>query len=60
MIDAIVKTLGDKADYFLKFSAPKIGKERLHLPGPDWVDRAFGPSDRTPRVLVNLQRMYGT
>jgi len=59
MIDAIVKTLGDKADYFLKFSAPKIGKERLHLPGPDWVDRAFGPSDRTPRVLVNLQRMYG-
>src|SRR4030065_2839409 len=59
MIDAIVKTLGDKADYFLTFSAPKIGKERLHLPGPDWVDRAFGPSDRTPRVLVNLQRMYG-
>ncbi|MGH7612779.1 MAG: class I fructose-bisphosphate aldolase [Gemmatimonadales bacterium] len=60
MIDAIVQTLGDKADYFLKFSAPKIAKERLHLPGPDWVDRAFGPSDRTPRVLVNLQRMYGT
>ena len=60
MIDAIVKALGDQADYYLKFSAPKIGKERLHLPGPDWVDRVFGPSDRNPRVLVNLQRMYGT
>jgi len=60
MIDAIVKALGDKADYFLKFSAPKIPRERLHLPGPDWVDRIFGVSDRGPRVLVNLQRLYGT
>jgi class I fructose-bisphosphate aldolase len=60
MIDAIVKTLGDKADHFLKFDAPKIPKQRLHLPGPDWVDRVFLQSDRTPRVLVNLQRMYGT
>jgi len=60
MIDAIVKALGDKADYFLKFAAPKITKERLHLPGPDWVDRIFQQSDRSPRVLVNLERLYGT
>ncbi len=60
MIDAIVKTLGDKADHFLKFDAPKIPKQRLHLPGPDWVDRIFLQSDRSPRVLVNLQRLYGT
>ena len=60
MIDAIVKALGDKADYFLKFAAPKIAKERLHLPGPDWVDRIFQQSDRSPRVLVNLERLYAT
>ncbi len=60
MIDAIVKALGDKADYFLKFGAPKIAKERLHLPGPDWVDRIFQQSDRSPRVLVNLERLYAT
>ncbi len=60
MIDAIVKALGDKADYFLKFSSPKIPKQRLHLPGPDWVDRVFASSDRNPRVLVNLQRLYQT
>jgi class I fructose-bisphosphate aldolase len=30
----------------------------LHLPGPDFVDRVFLPSDRTPRVLANLQRMF--
>ena len=28
-------------------------------PGPDVVDRHYGMSDRSPRVLVNLQRMFG-
>jgi class I fructose-bisphosphate aldolase len=59
MITTIEKLLGDKADY-LKFSTPKIPKDRLHLPGPDWVDRIFAPSDRNNRVLANLQRLYGT
>ncbi len=59
MITTIEKHLGDKADY-LKFNTPKIPKERLHLPGPDWVDRIFAPSDRNNRVLANLQRLYGT
>src|SRR6267154_1745591 len=53
-IDAIVSALGDKADYYLKFDKPKIAKDRLHVPGPDWVDRIFGPSDRSNRVLNNL------
>jgi class I fructose-bisphosphate aldolase len=50
--------LGDKADYLLKFAKPKIAKQRLHLPGPDFVDRICGPSDRNNRVLVNLDRMF--
>jgi len=58
-IDTIVSALGDKADYFLKFDTPKIPKARLHLPGPDFVDRIFVASDRSNRVLGNLQRMYG-
>jgi class I fructose-bisphosphate aldolase len=37
-----------------------IPKESLHLPGPDFVDRIFLQSDRNPRVLVNLQRLFGT
>lgn len=37
---------------------PKIPKERLHLPGPCWVDRIFVQSDRNPRVLGNLQRLF--
>jgi class I fructose-bisphosphate aldolase len=60
MIDGIVKNLGDKADYFLGFKNPKIAKERIHVPSSDWVDRIFAPSDRNNRVLVNLQRLFGT
>ncbi len=54
----VAQLLGDKADYLLGFNAPKIPKERLHLPGPDWVDRTFINSDRNNRVLGNLAWMY--
>src|SRR6202051_943531 len=52
--------LGAKADSLLGFSSPKISKDRLHLPGPDFVDRIWAPSDRNPRVLSSLQRMFST
>src|SRR5512139_3088079 len=54
---SITELLGDKADYLLNFKDPKIAKERLHLPGPDVVDRLYAVSDRNNRVLGNLQRM---
>ena len=53
----IAQQLGDKAESLLSFNQPKIPKERLHLPGPDVVDRIFAISDRNNRVLVNLQRI---
>ncbi len=52
--------LGAKADSLLGFKSPKISKERLHLPGPDFVDRIWTLSDRNPRVLAALQRMFNT
>ena len=55
----IQKTLGDQAERLLGFSNPKIPKQRLHLPGPDFVDRVFAPSSRGNRVLGNLQRLFG-
>lgn len=54
----IATLLGDKADYLLNFNKPKISKDRLHVPGPDFVDRIYSISDRNNRVLVNLQRMF--
>jgi class I fructose-bisphosphate aldolase len=52
--------LGAKADALLGFSSPRISKERLHLPGPDFVDRIWSISDRSPRVIASLQRMFNT
>ncbi len=52
--------LGDKAEALLGFNSPKIPKERLHLPGPDFVDRIFASSDRNNRVLGNLALIHNT
>ena len=54
---SIAQLLGDKADFLLNFKNPKISKDRLHLPGPDVVDRLYAVSDRNNRVLGNLQRI---
>src|SRR6516165_8041465 len=58
-MNAIVQLLGDKAEFLLNFKNPKIPAARLHLPGPDMVDRLFAVSDRNNRVLGNLQRIVG-
>src|ERR1044072_2181953 len=57
-MSSIAKLLGDKADALLNFKNPKIPKDRLHLPGPDFVDRIYAASDRNNRVLANLQRLF--
>jgi class I fructose-bisphosphate aldolase len=59
MPTTIEQYLGNRADSLLGFSAPKISKDRLHIPGPDFIDRIYASSDRNNRVLVNLQRMFG-
>ena len=53
----IAQLLGDYAESLLRFNHPKIPKQRLHIPGPDIVDRIFALSDRNNRVLGNLQRL---
>jgi fructose-bisphosphate aldolase, class I len=50
--------LGAKAESLLGFKSPKIAKERLHLPGPDFIDRVWSVSDRNVRVLANLHRLF--
>ena len=60
MATPIGELLGAEADSLLKHVCKTIPKQSLHLPGPDFVDRIFVPSDRNPRVLSNLQRLFGT
>ena len=51
--------LGDDAR-LLEHQCKTIPKESLHLPGPDFVDRVYGSSDRSPRVLGSLQSLLDT
>ena len=60
MNSEIVKILGDNGKNLLEFANPKISKDSLHLPGPDFVDRIWAVSDRNVRVLFSLQRLFGT
>lgn len=53
----IEKLLGGQAESLLGHKCKTVPKEQLHVPGPDWVDRIFGPSDRNIRVLNSLQQM---
>jgi len=46
----------DKA--LLTHQCKTIPRESLHLPGPDFVDRIFAVSDRTPRVMRGLQSLF--
>ena len=57
-VSQIEEHLGDEAESLLGFDAPKISKDLLHVPGPDWVDRVFRGSDRTVAVLRSLQQLY--
>jgi len=57
MID-IVSTLGKEAEELLNHQCKTIGKDLLQVPGPDFVDRVFSNTDRSPTVLRNLQCIY--
>jgi class I fructose-bisphosphate aldolase len=59
MYTEIQNLLGDKAEYYLGFKTPKIPRERLSIPGPEFIERVFTFSDRNNRVLANLQRLFG-
>ncbi len=56
----IEKLLGSKAESLLAHVCKTVPKEKLHIPGPDWVDRIFGPSDRNVRVLRSLNTLLNT
>ncbi|MBV9524713.1 MAG: class I fructose-bisphosphate aldolase [Candidatus Dormibacteraeota bacterium] len=51
--------LGDEAASLLQHRCTTVPKEMLHLPGPDFVDRVWALSDRSPQVLRSLQAIYG-
>ena len=59
-ISRIQDLLGDDADALLSYEARGFSKDQLHLPGPDYVDRVFAHTDRTPQVLRSYQSILNT
>ena len=60
MYSKIQEILGDKSEYLLGFNNPKISKDLLHRPSPNFIDEIFLNSDRNSRVLGNLQWIFNT
>src|ERR687889_39059 len=54
----IEELLGDDGRALLEFDSPKISKDVLNTPGPDFVDRVWAHSDRSPSVLRSLQSLF--
>src|SRR6476646_888433 len=54
---SIESWLGEEAEDLLTHKA-KISQDLLHLPGPDWIERIFAQTDRSPQVLRSLQQLY--
>ncbi len=57
-LSGIEKLLGKDAESLLKHQCKTISKDKLHHPGPNWVDKIFGPSDRNIRTLRSLQQLF--
>ncbi len=55
----IQSLLGDEAESLLKHESKGVPADDLILPGPDYVDRVFVQTDRSPQVLRNLQALFG-
>ncbi len=53
-----VSLLGDEAAYLLEHTCQGIPKNLVHLPGPDYVERVIGPSDRGPGTLRAMQQIF--
>ncbi|KXK54969.1 MAG: Fructose-1,6-bisphosphate aldolase [Chlorobi bacterium OLB5] len=51
--------LGSDAS-LLEHKSNTILKDDLHLPGPDFVDRIWKDSDRSPQVLRNMQAIFNS
>jgi class I fructose-bisphosphate aldolase len=54
----IEELLGDDGRALLEFNSPKVSRDLLQVPGPDFVDRVWVNSDRNPQVLRSLQSLF--
>jgi len=56
--DRLAELLGDQADSLLNHKSETISKDMLHLPGEDFIDRVFSPSNRSLQTLRSISDLY--
>ncbi|MEX2585170.1 MAG: class I fructose-bisphosphate aldolase [Balneolaceae bacterium] len=56
--NTIEELLGDETSVLLEHKCETVPKSKLHIPGPDYIERVFMDTDRSPRVLRNLQSLF--
>ncbi|MBA2369401.1 MAG: class I fructose-bisphosphate aldolase [Candidatus Protochlamydia sp.] len=54
----IVDLLGQEGQLLLEHECHTLLKNKLHLPGPDFIDRVYSMTDRRPPVLRNLAQLF--
>lgn len=52
--------LGNEAESLLSYKSKTVPAAQIHLPGPNFIDDIFVPSDRNPQVLRSLGNLFGT
>jgi class I fructose-bisphosphate aldolase len=57
-LDRIEELLGENARTLLDHKSEAITQDQLNLPGPDFIDRVWTYSDRSPAVLRNMQTLF--
>jgi fructose-bisphosphate aldolase, class I len=57
-MERIEELLGNDARNLLDHASQTILKDHIQLPGPDFVDRVWGISDRSNNVLRSLQSLF--
>jgi len=58
MLEHIVSLLGSEAESLLRHECRTIPKARVHLPGPDFLERVHADSDRNARVKRSLAAIF--
>jgi len=57
-LDRIEELLGANARTLLDHTSLGIPKDQINLPGPDFIDRVWTHSDRSPAALRSLQSLF--
>lgn len=56
----ITELLGAEADSLLNHKCTTIAKEMLHTPSPDFIEKVWFDTNRTPQTLRSLADIYNT